>query len=264
MGVLATGKVLLASGGMDSFLAWALFEQDALNVLVNIGHKYFAREKQALEDVARAVAESPGDKLPPFSRAVVDGAPIGKYETPSGIIPLRNAELILRAAQMGNIIVLGVLADEVNSDKSREFFSVMEDLLNICNRRQYWNLDYAPVYTVRSPLRTYTKTELVAMYIARGYPVAPLLATVSCYAGTELHCGRCASCFKRWVALRNNGLQQVFASDPSVSALAQECLTKARAGAYGDARTQEILTAYKQGNNNEQGISNSRTTGAQG
>ena len=46
-----TTAVILASGGLDSFLCWYIFEQDALNIFVDIGHKYVRKERAALRNL---------------------------------------------------------------------------------------------------------------------------------------------------------------------------------------------------------------------
>ena len=33
-----------------------------------------------------------------------------------------------------------------------------------------------------------------------------LLKSYSCYEGEEKHCGHCKACFRKWVALENNGI----------------------------------------------------------
>ena len=43
-------RVILASGGLDSFLCWYIFRQDAVNVFVNIGQKYAKKEGKSLHD----------------------------------------------------------------------------------------------------------------------------------------------------------------------------------------------------------------------
>lgn len=226
--------VVLNSGGMDSFLAW-WNEGKPENVFVDVGHGYAARERQALSDIRGAFQE--------FAWTEVRAAPIGTSELPSGIIPHRNAHLILAAATRGNDIVMGVLADEINSDKSPEFMSAMATVLSISHRGQYWNDGVGVAYTVRSPLRELTKTDALALYLASGGPVAPLLATVSCYAGTDRHCGACPSCFKRWVALTNCELPTDFARDPVAWADDAGVLRKARDGTYSVRRAGEIRRA---------------------
>ena len=95
-------RVILASGGLDSFLCWYIFRQDALNVFVNIGQKYAKKEGQALRNLMR--------KIPEFDVVEHAGSLIGPLEDEkSGIIPNRNAELILSAAQYGERIYFGVI-----------------------------------------------------------------------------------------------------------------------------------------------------------
>lgn len=231
-------KVVLASGGMDSFLLWRLYApDDSTNVFIDVGQKYAYKERLALRGLAHMV--------PNFKIAEAVGPHLGAYERPSGIIPLRNAHLILTAAQLdvGDDILLGVVRDEINSDKSLEFMRAMADVLNVSWRAQYWT--DGRTFTVQTPMRHLSKAEAVTRYIAAGYRLDDLLATVSCYDADELHCGRCPSCFKRWVALRLNGIdgQQRWASDPAVYGRQSGVLLKATRGEYPPARADEIIQA---------------------
>jgi 7-cyano-7-deazaguanine synthase in queuosine biosynthesis len=220
---------------MDSFFCWSLFYPDADNVYVDIGHKYRDKELAALSSIQRAT--------PGFRYRVLSGATIGQYEHESGIIPFRNAEMIVTAAQVGERIVLGVLKDEINSDKSEEFFSGIANVLNVCYRKQYWT--EGKVFEVVSPLRSFSKTELVAQYLSRNLPAGPLLQTVSCYSAQDGHCGECPSCFKRWVALRLNGIEQDFRGDVVQWAHRTGIVAKARSGQYQPQRSAEIIKAVK-------------------
>lgn len=197
---------ILSSGGMDSYLlAQELREYRPLHVFVDVGQQYATKERAAAELVAYMVGAD--------FRAV-RGADLSLHEHSSGIIPFRNAHLILAAAQLADHVYLGVIAHEVNSDKSEEFLYAMERVLDISHRTQYWTA--GRTFRMHTPLRDRTKTELVRNYLEAGGMVAPLLRTVSCYSASAQHCGACASCFKRWVALRNNNIHggQVFDRDP--------------------------------------------------
>lgn len=185
-------KVLLSSGGMDSFLLAHEPElEGADHVFVHVGQRYWLKERHAAEYIAETV----GAKL--HNMQTLDMAAFEHRET--GIIPFRNAELILCAAQHGDDIYLGVIADEVNSDKSVEFLMAMRSVLNISHRGQYWTK--GRTFELLTPFRNTTKTELVERYLQRGGNLDHLLKSVSCYDGNAMHCGRCSSCFKRWVAL---------------------------------------------------------------
>lgn len=186
-------KVLLSSGGMDSALLAQTAElRGAVHLFVDIGQKYLDKELQA----AQLVAEHAGAIF--VSTKTMQ---IARFEHETGIIPFRNAEMILCAAQFGTDIYLGVIADEVNSDKSEEFCTAMEAVLNISHKKQYWT--EGKQFRVLTPLRHYTKSRLIADYLKHGGSLPKLLETVSCYSPGEMHCGQCASCFKRWVALTN-------------------------------------------------------------
>lgn len=203
-------KVLLSSGGMDSMLlAHEPDLQDAIHVFVNIRQKYLTKEQIA----ARKVADSVGAQF-----VEVKTLAMGQYEHPTGIIPFRNAEMILCAAQYGQAIYLGVIADEINSDKSVEFCNAMKSVLNISHQPQYWT--EGKNYEIRTPFRKFSKSELVHRYFERGGKMSTLLESVSCYDAGARHCGRCPSCFKRWVALisyeeRNEWRKWGFVVDPA-------------------------------------------------
>ena len=224
-------KVILNSGGMDSFFV-ALEVPHAEHVFVDIGQKYVEKELRA----ARKLAYYVGAKL-----HEVKGAQIGQYEHERGIIPLRNAELILCAGQFGEDIYLGILENEVNSDKSPEFLRAMEKVMNISCRAQYWS--NGRTFAIHTPLGTRSKVEL-AMGI-RNMPSAwaHMLATVSCYAAGDRHCGECPSCFKRWVALTvasGEDYAPMFVKHPGK----WKPLAHWQAQGYADKRIGEIEQAY--------------------
>ena len=57
---------------------------------------------------------------------------------------------------------------------------------------------------------TATKAQLVAEYL-RAWPPDLLYETVSCYDAGGF-CGRCQSCFRRWIAMSANGLEEEYGS----------------------------------------------------
>ena len=186
-------KVLLSSGGMDSWLLAHEPElEGATHVFVNIGQKYQSKEWNAAAELA-------GKMSAKFE--YVEGPNLAQYEHETGIIPFRNAQMILLAALYGEAIYFGVIADEINSDKSPEFCRAMQDTLNISHRPQYWT--EGRQFEIRTPFRTTTKSDLVRRFLDNGGSLDALLTSVSCYDAGAHHCGRCASCFKRWVALVN-------------------------------------------------------------
>lgn len=231
-------RCILNSGGMDSYITWWL-DGEADNVFVDIGHKYVKKERRALTNLHGPRANNGGH----FKVRTLDGASIGHNELPSGIIPNRNAYLILAASDAGySEIMMGVLHGEINSDKSIEFMSDMQAMLDISWRKQYWNKEER-IHKIWSPIRNYTKTQLVRMYLDLGGSPDVLLDTVSCYSAEHQHCGACPSCFKRWVALTNNNITQHWFSNPSDWKEIPTIINKIKDGTYSKNRAAEVAQA---------------------
>lgn len=187
-------RVILYSGGLDSFIGAALLEREQpgwKKVYFNIGSRYSAKEAMLL----------PGDVY--HYRAIR----LAGLERDDGFVPQRNV-LLVTAAQAFNdadeIALCGVRG-EYSRDKHPTFYRQASQLLSYTAGK--------PV-RVFSPFERKTKSQAVAMYLKAGLPIAPLLQTVSCYHPTERACGECMSCFRRWVALENNGLQQEWSKPP--------------------------------------------------
>ena len=191
-------RILLFSGGLDSYILWHLLDRPD-PVYVRYGHKYQEREL----DTIAALQEIE----PKLQVAFLDGPGIGSLEQPDGHIPHRNLLLVTTAAANMDpaIIYLGALRGEASRDKSYRFLRRTTRLLSLCEH---------PV-KVLSPSKRYTKTQLVALF-ARQFPekLERLSVTRSCYADTGLPCGRCVACFKRWVAMTNNGIEEAYEVSP--------------------------------------------------
>jgi 7-cyano-7-deazaguanine synthase in queuosine biosynthesis len=234
--------VLLNSGGMDSFFVPRYTGQDITHhVFVDIGQNYVDKERAA----AQRIASFYGTEL-----VQIHGAQIAKFEHKSGIIPLRNAELLLCAGQFGENLYMGILANEVNSDKSPEFLRTMEAMMTISCRPQYWSDGKS--FRIHTPLGTRSKATLVRDLWRRvgEDDTAPawetMLDTVSCYSGTAGHCGRCPSCFKRWVALTVGTAYDGYGVDMFDKHPATWYpLAHWRAQNYPIARMSEIAQAYE-------------------
>lgn len=231
-------KVLLSSGGLDSWLLAHEPElKGAVHLFVDIGQKYASKERSA----SYALANELGADW-----EVVVGPNLAMYEHSSGIIPFRNAQMIMLAALYGEAIYFGVIADEINSDKSEEFVAVMESVLNISHRPQYWT--EGKRFEIRTPFRHTTKSDLVRSYLSNGGELAKLLTSVSCYDAGEHHCGRCASCSKRWIALVNalgvdNWKEWGFVQHPYTWKSSVEWWTSCKN--YSFSRSNEVLSALK-------------------
>lgn len=196
-------RVLLYSGGMDSFIADHLWQPD-VRLYVALGHRYEARELATITRSRVAVRVEPRLHL-------------GDLEMPNAIIPLRNLYLFAIATHYGSTVALGALAGEVNSDKSEAFRQQTERVLNTCYAASYWSDGTA--VTLDYPLAGYSKAQAVAAYLAAGgNPTRLVASTRSCYDGsTAMACGHCSACLKRYIALTLNGLAEDMVRNPHSS-----------------------------------------------
>jgi 7-cyano-7-deazaguanine synthase in queuosine biosynthesis len=193
-------KVLLFSPGLDSVCFSHLLKPDML-LHIRMGSKYEDREIEAIEKMV-AKKHIDQDKLIILSNTLN----LSAYERPDDlIIPNRNAHLILLASNYGEEIILNTVnGDQRLKDKDRDFYFCMEQLLNHMWQAQRWTKERK--FKIGSPFANLTKTQLVAKYLDDGGNPQVLLDSYSCHVGTKRHCGVCKPCFRKHVALANNGI----------------------------------------------------------
>ena len=142
-------KVLLYSGGMDSWLISQIWKPDVL-LYVNINGRYNKQEMSHLpEDV------------------VIENLDLSKWERPDKIIPLRNLYLIMLASNYGDKICLGATAGDRVLDKSFTFAEKTTDLLRYLYSPQWWNPTQRDI-EVCLDFKDKTKTEILQMYLDQG------------------------------------------------------------------------------------------------
>ena len=113
--------------------------------------------------------------------------------------------------------------------------------INTSNKKQYWT--EGTEFKIKTPTLNYNKTELVKMYLDHGGLVENLNLTVSCYSDSSVHCGSCPSCFKRYIAFKNNDISFETANDPVEWASTNGIIEKCKDGTYAPGRSNEILSA---------------------
>ena len=104
-------KVLLYSGGMDSWLIDKLWKPD-IRLYVDMNTRYSKEEMKRLPD-----------------DTIIERLDLSKWEREDKIIPLRNMYLIGIATNYGDEICLGATAGDRVLDKSPVFAELYEDLL---------------------------------------------------------------------------------------------------------------------------------------
>ncbi len=171
-------KIVLLSGGLDSYISYRLFAPDYLPVYVDTGSRYSIYDYQA----ALAL-------VPSLVRFVLPSL----TESDDGIVPHRNIILLAAVANHFNASEIMVAAPkgELVADQQPVFYRRASRLLGI---------------RISNPAGRYTKTGLVKLAIRRGVSSTDLLATRSCYSAQRDPCGNCAACLKRSIAFTNNGI----------------------------------------------------------
>jgi 7-cyano-7-deazaguanine synthase in queuosine biosynthesis len=186
-------RLLLYSGGIDSFIAYHFLSYPQ-TIYFGIGHKYEYKEIHAIE------------KTIPQTKIDQSMLHLGKIEQPDANIPMRNLFLLAAAASYIQskeaVIYLIVQKGEMEiPDRTNDFLSRASIMLtSLCERK----------IEVQSPFVELTKTMMVKWYVDKGFPIDALKNTHACYTPTidRTPCYACAACFRRWVALFNNGISE--------------------------------------------------------
>jgi 7-cyano-7-deazaguanine synthase len=151
--------------------------------------------------------------------------PEGRYDEESmklTVVPNRN--MILLAVAIGHAIAHSF--DHVSyaahagdhtiyPDCRPEFADAMEKVAHLC--------DATPIDLCR-PFIEDTKADIVKRGINLGVDYSQ---TWSCYAGKDLHCGRCGTCYERIIAFRDAGVKDTTTYlDPNYALEKEDALKK--------------------------------------
>jgi 7-cyano-7-deazaguanine synthase len=208
--------IVILSGGIDS--ATLLHHQRAAGdevraLSVDYGQRHRARELAAAEAIAaelgveRRVLDLRGLAAFFGANSLTDAAvdvPEGAYSATTmalTVVPNRNmllvaAALAWAAADGGDAVAFGAHGGAYTPypDCRPEFAAAMGVAARVCDARPL---------EVLAPFVTWTKADIVRRAIALGVPLA---ATWSCYAGGDVHCGRCGTCLDRQAAFAETGV----------------------------------------------------------
>jgi 7-cyano-7-deazaguanine synthase in queuosine biosynthesis len=233
-------SVLLFSGGMDSVMFDALLNPDVL-LYAPTGSNYEDIESQKILELGKAGVFDT-DKLVVLNKELN----LEAFERDDLIVPNRNAHLVLLASHFGETIYLGSVYGDRSFDKDKTFYGLMENLLNHMWSEQHWTEERK--FTVTSPYKDTTKTELIAEYIEAGADVQNVLDSYSCYRGEEQACGICKPCVRKAVSLICNDIaipDDYFAQHPMSAPWIEEVLPQMVEGKYRGREDAEFITAMK-------------------
>ena len=214
-------KVLLYSGGMDSYILLKMFDYDEI-LFFKMGNEDNLKELEFIQ------------KVPELKERIrVIDMPLGQFELENKILPYRNHILALMAANFGNKIYLGFTKGDTTKDKDYVYKSQIEGILN------YFSLDTMKVahqlypYEICIPFKYMTKADMLRMYLEAGNDYKELLTNSrSCYSGDDKECGKCSSCLRKFTSFTVNyiDIRYHFAEDPVqfLDAFLEESIRKGR------------------------------------
>lgn len=229
-------KVLLYSGGMDSWLMSKLWKPD-IKLYVDMKTRYSENE------LAR-IRKEPDVQVVEF--------PLGQWEREDAIIPLRNLYLAMVACNVTGSedveILIGATAGDRVLDKSLEFVDKATDLLSYLYTPQHWIPEGKKV-RVCIDYKQYTKTDLLKMFKEQGGDLEEAFTrSFSCYDPVDGHeCWHCKPCFRKFTAFSEAGYE--FSDDVArtvCSYIKTDILPDIEAGTYGRGEKEEhdIVDVY--------------------
>lgn len=183
-------KVLLYSGGMDSWLIDKLWKPDV--------RLFFAIGTPNSDAELRRVVKRKDVEI-----ASLD---LAQFEQPENnyFLPLRNLHFVVYAAHYGDIICLGATGSSTHRDKNDVFATLAENSINYLLGE---GADKRDVQIVM-PFRNMSKTEILAQYLKEGGDIQECYKnTFSCYnPGSDgKPCMKCSSCLSKFTAFYENG-----------------------------------------------------------
>ena len=187
-------KVLLYSGGMDSWLIRNIWKPDEC-VYVDMQTRYSENEIKKLDKSVKIIH-----------------FPLGKFEREDAIIPLRNLYLVMRICNeypdCDLEVCIGATAGDRVLDKSRKFVEQASRLLTYLYSPQHW-IPAGRKVDVVIPYKDFTKTELLKKYIDLGGDIDTAFnQSFSCYNPKNGEpCWKCKPCFRKLVASYLNKYQ---------------------------------------------------------
>jgi len=230
-------EVLLFSGGLDSFIAWHYLKKPACLYFV-LNHRYSFVERERINVLCKETK----DELRVIE---IYNIKLEKIEEDNGNIPLRNLYLAAYATNYADNIHLVVQQGEKTMpDRSFEF-------LNLLNRTLRAGLGSSRI-RVDTPFFNRTKTDMVRWYIDEGYDADILKNTWSCYEPLSdssldeiVPCGECSACFRRWVAMFLNKIEERYVVSPPEGRLVDGYIQAMRNGEYDSIRTKQTMMALR-------------------
>jgi 7-cyano-7-deazaguanine synthase in queuosine biosynthesis len=205
-------EIILFSGGLDSFMTSSKLKHRVPWLFVSYGNRGCEKDLERTLALAGTIPANP--------RVIIDKSLDLKGwadpNDPTEFVPHRNLLLCLVASRYSNIIYLSGNKGDVHPDKNPWWAQDASATLSA----QIRNLER--VIEIRSFWWNWYKTDMLKWFLKNRKDELYLLKmTRSCYANTELPCGECPNCFRRWVAMTYSGIEEEHLFPPWKSDIAK-------------------------------------------
>jgi len=201
---------VMVSGGLDSFIAYeyaltAFADEEYTEVIpvyVRYGSPYQDKEDAAIDKlfgniknlkiINADLATEDLDNVPTLEQQEIYG---------------RNLLMLFYGGVVGDVIWLASLETEMNPtavrDKHPEFMHMCSSIFSYIFKSKRFET------VVETPFKDFTKSDIVRIALNDlGITVQELVSTSTCYHEEHHNCGQCSTCFKRWIAMTNNGIDE--------------------------------------------------------
>lgn len=209
---METNLSIMASGGLDSFIAWHYAIKNGykpLALFVDMGQPYNWKEWKGIKEIQK-VSNVIVTKI-----NIKDLIPAIAEKMTNQIIPSRNVFLATIGSMFNNRVWINALDGEQNgkeNDKSLRFFQDTTNLLS------FTNSFFQDSTIVETPFSHLSKAETIRWALDNGITKEQLFKTTSCYDGEIDKCGVCLTCYKRKIAFLLNDIDEPgYHMDPLIS-----------------------------------------------
>lgn len=199
-------KVVLYSGGLDSFCLAHKVNPD-VRLYFDLGLPENKKEIETIQQIS-----APGELI------ISDIFKLSEFKLENEVLPFRNLFLVTAAMYYGSEVYLGSTAADIIRDNNSIFAAKLTDLLKYISNDPNKNPEHlrSESIKIKTPFADKTKTQFVREYIENGGNVSLLLQTRSCYKDSDVECGECESCIKKFIAFTNNYLTTTFKKNPAL------------------------------------------------
>ena len=177
-------KVLLYSGGMDSWLIDKIWKPD-VKIYINIHGAYSEEEIKKL----------------PSDVKIIDCPFLGQFEEDkTKYIPLRNLYFLMIASHYGEHICFGATAGDYGAiDKRPEFIDKAQDIINYTLGNQ--SVSEGKQIKIEKKFVYMSKYEIVEEYLNQGGDIKTAIdSTFSCFEPKDgKECLNCKPCFRKFM-----------------------------------------------------------------